>query len=652
MLLGMLPFSAFATDGAEKEASSLQNTYEEKAQVSVAYDSVDRESATVTYRKDGIAADAFNLIFLVDMSTSGAASHEAFERMMYDSGAGYIYNYSASSTVQVITYQSTAVSSPVLSSKTSLMHYFGQHQNPGEGNGNAEAGLEAAIEAVEKAQELNDDQTVVFWVLGDNLGVVNNVTADEDEIRKTIGEKLQTLNGALGENDALITWQLAGEPDELLAQYATQYTPAHETTPVKAAYAKDDATLMSQEMADSLEKIVHDHYHDITFTIQLNQDQEPKLATEITDVAFHSPSSTVVNVESIKIANDGQSATVHVESMCRQVNLEMTVQLALDATKYGSATAINGFTVTDSHIEGGTGGGLHTGIFDEQTVHNLTLTMPAAEVDRTLYTVQFVDKSGNPLPNLETMEFLAGQRVVLPADGVTQDGEEFGGWNRVVRNSDGTLVYDNANYVPGHVFTMPERNILLTPAFGHVEMYLDLGAVTEPIEKDNQLGKEYFDFSYTMPDGTVIDQSKIRTIVFEDKDLYFRAYDSTDGSGNSLGAYGSVPDIPEALVARNMSDTVEDNVIAYVTPVAGVSDQYDLHVAGPGGVKAPADCKNLFEPFNAYGSKSSYILTSIDVAKLDVSEVTNMYGMFFCLSSTCQEIRGLETWDTSKVTNM
>ena len=647
MLSGMLPFSAFAAGDNSSSTNSMPvetRAYEETAKVSVAYDSVDRKTATVNYQKNGEEADPFNLIFLVDVSGHGVSSHEAFERMMYDRGAGYIYDYEASSSVQVITYQSTAQSSGVLGTKTDLMRHFGQHVNPGQGNGNVEAGLDAAIKAVQQIKQndtYKDNNTVVFWVLGDQLGVTNNASDSVEQVNEKVDQKLKELTNSFGDKDALITWQLAEAPDTILAENATSYTPAHETQQITAAYAAAEDQKMIEGMADSLEQIVHDHYHNIEFTLELNDAQ--KVATKITKVDFVRSSTAVVDVTG-QIAEDGKSVKVHVNSMCRQVPLNMTVTLGLDTQVFERETVFNELVITDGHQEGGSGGGLHMGIFDQEIATDLKMTLPQAEVSRVQYTISFLDRDtganvGDPL------KYMPGQRVVLPTSGVTQDGEEFGGWNQMQWDSNDSLVYDNVNYVPGHVFTMPEKDVILSPAYGHVEMYLDLGEITPPTKKGNHLGKSYFSISKTMPDGTQFGTGDIRDIVFENRDVYFVPEDK-NWQGNHLGVYGSVPDIKEAVLAKNMSATEDDNVIGYLVPVAG-TELYDLHIAGPGGVKAPLDSSRLFDSFR-YGA---YNLRTIDVGALDVSEVENMSEMFYMMSHM-KQLTGLDTWDTSKVTDM
>ena len=176
--------------------------------------------AKISYHKTGIDADPVNLIFLVDVAKQGARSHAEFETMMRDNGINYIYDYGVNTNTQIITYQNTVYDSGTLSEKEELLAAFGEHGTPGEGVANEPAALKAAIQAVKDVD--NDDPIVVFWVLGEQFGY-----ADE----KAIEVQLQALTQELGDDDALITWQLSDKPNELLTKYATKYKEAHTSTP-------------------------------------------------------------------------------------------------------------------------------------------------------------------------------------------------------------------------------------------------------------------------------------------------------------------------------------------------------------------------------------------------------------------------------------
>lgn len=219
LILGLLPVSAMAADPEPLPLDDGDSQMQvEQSTVTVDYKDAARSQATITYHKEGIEADSFNLIFLVDTSRQGARSNMAFGQMMFDSGLSYIYDYLAGSTVQLINYQYGIMKDTgMLTSKTDLNHELVNQTNPGEGTANEPAALEAAIQAVKDAHRRNGNPTVVFWVLGGAFGAKDT---------SAIEEKLKELNSELKTGtDALITWQYAAQPNKLLTQYATDAPP-------------------------------------------------------------------------------------------------------------------------------------------------------------------------------------------------------------------------------------------------------------------------------------------------------------------------------------------------------------------------------------------------------------------------------------------
>ena len=64
---------------------------------------------------------------------------------------------------------------------------------------------------------------------------------------------------------------------------------------------------------------------------------------------------------------------------------------------------------------------------------------------------------------------MPGQFVTIPDDsGLSNSGSSFGGWN--VKDSD-------IFYSAGQIIAMPANDLTLTPAWGHVEVELELGDV-------------------------------------------------------------------------------------------------------------------------------------------------------------------------------
>lgn len=213
LLLGLLPMQAFAQDAPQPLASG-ETT--ENASVTVDYKDADRSKATITYHKPGVDADAYNLIFLVDIATQGRESHQQFERMMRDSGMRYIYDYGAPTTVRMINYQNEIMRNDVFEDESSLSTALDEHATAGQGTADEVKALQAATKAVQ--QNTNGKKNIVLWVLGDRFG--NQDTA-------AIENELSALKTALGTDGALITWQMADQPNKLLEQYATEHTVAH-----------------------------------------------------------------------------------------------------------------------------------------------------------------------------------------------------------------------------------------------------------------------------------------------------------------------------------------------------------------------------------------------------------------------------------------
>lgn len=119
--------------------------------------------------------------------------------------------------------------------------------------------------------------------------------------------------------------------------------------------------------------------------------------------------------------------------------------------------------------------------------------------------------------------------------------------------------------------------------------------------------------------------------------------------------------------AWDVSEAGNGSVLAWVT--SSGKEQYDLFIAGDGGVWAPKDCTYLFAEYrwaksldfnNAFfvdGCKSmrgmfsdDKLVTELDFSGWDTSSVTDMSAMF-CFCSSIQKL-DLAPLDTSSVTNM
>ena len=649
LVTGLLPVSAFAAEPPSQPLNGDDSQMEvEQSTVTVDYGTSDRSTATITYHKEGIEADPFNLIFLVDTSRQGAQSHAVFEQMMNDNGTSYIYDYSAASTVQLITYQNTASSTGIMDTKDSFMEKFGDHGVGGEGTANEPVALETAIKAVQDAHAANDYPTVVFWVLGGQFG-----TTDTNAIE----EKLKSLDAELTDDtDALITWQYAAQPSELLKQYATQHAEAHDDSGQEypAAHAANDSVLMQEEMAADLEEIVHDHYHNISFSLLLDDGQT--LVKSIKN-AWYEAGSSMASITATP-REDGRGLDVTIDRLCRQIEVDFIIEVELDTNIYEKQTVIPAGKIVADH--NGDNGGLHTGLFDEQIEYGLELDLPSVELDRTAHDITFQNADGVS----DITNKLTGETITLPqGDGLTQDGSSFGGWNVVSGANLGR------HYAPGEIISMPSGDMTLEPTFGHVEVELeiDYDQGEAPVYGNQMREKLYendplnFD-GVTLPDnGGTITNDNIVSISFID---FLPEYDTIDDANDPDRV--KLTNVKDAVYARHVGQAITDKVVAYLVSNKTQSGKYDLYVAGSDGVKAPSSGLS-FEQFSSCKSISLVELDTTGVAgisfynckaltsitfggKFDTSSMTSMSNMFYrCSSLTSLD---LSSFDTSSVQSM
>ena len=267
MLVGLFPLEVFAQNSQRAAATQTLTT-------SVDYDSAERATATVTYHKEAQTAPACNIVFLLDASRQGGNATARFKEMIGDNVWSLISGTRAS--MQVISYTQT----PVLRENTNGSVVGGADGlnglvagiATGDGTADEVAALKKAVDTVNDIN--NENPTIVFWVLGDHFGNENTVAVED---------ALKSLDDALGANDALIAWQLADKPNNLITDHATSYTTA-ENENTSAAYADSDAETFRSGMLDSLERVLHDHYRDASVTLSLADGQS--LATKITDAEW------------------------------------------------------------------------------------------------------------------------------------------------------------------------------------------------------------------------------------------------------------------------------------------------------------------------------------------------------------------------------
>ena len=615
MLVGLFPLEVFAQNSQRAAATQTLTT-------SVDYDSAERATATVTYHKVGEAAPACNIVFLLDASIQGGAATAQFKNMVSANAGALVAGTNAN--MQVISYTQNVTNHGSATTSEGFSNLVEQVSGSQEGTANAALGLQKAAEAVETVAG-NGNPTVVFWVLGDSFGNTQGASVEDE---------LQALSDQLNDDDALITWQLADQPNDLIEKYATAEGAAK-----TAAYAEPDADTFRNGMLDSLERVLHDHYRDTSFTLSLAEDQT--LAEKITSAKWKMTNGNTLSEVKPEIAEDGRSVTVTFDKLCANLSGDLVLELQLDTSTTNEQTVFEASQQTTDK--------LYTGFFDENKGEKI-FSFPAVMLDRSQYTITFEagDDVTGTAPDAITAK--PGQYVTLPDEGnLTNSGCSFGGWN--VKGS-------NTFYSAGQIIAMPANNLTLTPAWGHVEVELELGKVNYAEANGKQMASNVtyqwgglLNFNNALVDGQEIFSGKVHSIRVVDQKV---TYGSVSGSGDRnqvevtaiKDSEGQEIDPDSVLYARHVGATDKDRVVAYLTECQcsdPADEKYDLIIAGPGGVVAPEKMNNWME--------GNGTVETIDLTALDTSNVTTMGSMFHNCKSLKKVIFG-ENYDTSQVTNM
>lgn len=615
MLVGLFPLEVFAQN-SQRAADTQTLT------ASVDYDSAERATATVTYHKVGEAAPACNIVFLLDASIQGGAATAQFKNMVSANAGALVAGTNAN--MQVISYTQNVTNHGSATTSEGFSNLVEQVGGSQEGTANAALGLQKAAEAVETVAG-NGNPTVVFWVLGDSFGNTQGASVEDE---------LQALSDQLNDDDALITWQLADQPNDLIEKYATAEGAAK-----TAAYAESDADTFRNGMLDSLEHVLHDHYRDTSFTLSLAEDQT--LAEKITSAKWKMTNGNTLSEVKPEIAEDGRSVTVTFDKLCANLSGDLVLELQLDISTTNEQTVFEASQQTPDK--------LYTGFFDENKGEKI-FSFPAVMLDRSQYTITF--EAGDDVTGTapDAITAMPGQYVTLPDEGnLTNSGCSFGGWN--VKGS-------NTFYSAGQIIAMPANDLTLTPAWGHVEVELELGKVNYAEANGKQMASNVtyqwgglLNFNNALVDGQEIFSGKVHSIRVVDQKV---TYGSVSGSGDRnqvevtaiKDSEGQEIDPDSVLYARHVGATDEDRVVAYLTECQcsdPADEKYDLIIAGPGGVVAPEKMNNWME--------GNGTVETIDLTALDTSNVTTMGSMFHNCKSLKKVIFG-ENYDTSQVTNM
>ena len=616
MLVGMLPLQVFASEQPAPRAADATQALT----ASVDYANTERDAATVTYHKVGEAAPACNMVFLLDASIQGGAATAQFKNMVSANAGALVAGTNAN--MQVISYTQTVTNHGSATTSGELDNLVGQVSSVQQGTANAALGLQKAAEAVENVAG-NGNPTVVFWVLGDSFGNTQGASVDDE---------LQALSAHLNDDDALIAWQLTDQPNDLIEKYATDYTTA-EGAAKTAAYAEPDADTFRSGMLDSLERVLHDHYRDTSITLSLAEDQT--LAEKITSAEWKTTNGNTLPAVETEIAEDGQSVTVTFDKLCANLTGDLVLELNLNTSVNNSQTVLAEAT-TD---------GLYTGFFDEETSEN-SLLFPAVTLDRSQYTITFEqgDSTGTAPEEITAMP---GQYVTLPDEGsLTNSGSSFGGWNDTKGN----------HYSAGQIIAMPTENLTLTPAWGHVEVELELGEVNYAEANDNQMSPDakaapgkLLNFDDVQLDGgEIVAIDDIHSVQVVDDAV---TYNTTPSQEDPDKIEITDPELKDTvLYARHVGATADDAVVAYLKQCdcdGGNDEKYDMIIAGPGGVVAPENMDGWMSSGFQVGTVWTDYVERMDLSALDTSQVTNMNTMFY----NCKKLTTLDlsNFDTTKV---
>ncbi len=620
MLVGLFPLEVFAQN-SQRAADATQTLT-----TSVDYDSAERATATVTYHKVGEAAPACNIVFLLDASRQGGAATAQFKQLVSANAWNLVAG--ANANMQVISYTQTVTNHGSATTSGELDNLVGQVSSAQQGTANAALGLQEATEAVGTVAG-NGNPTVVFWVLGDSFGNTQGASVEDE---------LQALSDQLNDDDALIAWQLANQPNDLIADYATHYITA-EGADKTAAYAETNEAAFRSGMLDSLERVLHDHYRDTSFTLSLAEDQT--LAEKITSAKWKMTNGNTLSEVKPEIAEDGRSVTVTFDKLCANLSGDLVLELQLDTSTTNEQTVFEASQQTTDK--------LYTGFFDENKGEKI-FSFPAVMLDRSQYTITFEagDDTTGTAPDAITA--MPGQYVTLPDEGsLTNSGSSFGGWNDE----------DSNHYSAGQIIAMPAENLTLTPAWGHVEVELELGEVKYAEANGNQMSpnakagkRNLLNFVDVQVDGgKTVAIDAIHSVKVVDNRV---SYDTINDTEDPNRIQVTDPELKDTvLYARHVGATADDAVVAYLKQCDcdGVNTKkYDMIIAGPGGVVAP---ENMSDWMSAWGDVWTDFVERMDLSALDTSQVTNMSSMFYnCQNLTTLDLSNFDTTNVEKATSM
>ena len=376
-------------------------------------------------------------------------------------------------------------------------------------------------------------------------------------------EQLKALNQVLSENDAFITYQMTDTPSATLQNYATKFIPAGETDEISAAYAYTTGSDYEWGMLNDLEAIVHDHYQNADFTLNLADGQ-----TMITSIDEVNAKTLILGQRwtgyvAAEITENGKGVQVHMDKLCSGDTLLITAKVTLDPNTAGPETVFEGQDILLKNS-------MHTGLFDE-TTNDITLHFPAVELNKgeRMITYRLGDDGtvSGSTPGIQTAA--SGEPVTIAsADGISKTGYTFGGW--IVAEGE----HVGERYAANEAIAMPDYDLVLEPAWGYVGVEVEVGQAVAPVTQ-NQIMEipgqmQALDFSQIFVNDTKIGNT-VHTITFLDELLEY-VEDPTPTDSNKVIVKGR----SEIVYARNIG-APGNSVIAYI--VADHQNGYDMYIS-------------------------------------------------------------------------
>jgi len=609
----------------------------------VEYQGDDRSQADVTFTLDQSEYTPKSYLFLVDASEAGDGDAREVLSTALNSYTGSmardLFADAPGSTARIISYGSEVEESETFTSYEEVLAASSIKVQPGKAN--ESKALDATKNAVEQARKDRPGQpVVVMWVPGSAFG----------QQESDFSQSLAALSSCMEAGDALMTFQVAHTPSDLLSQYATAYTPT-DGEQQKAAWANASPHVLSVEMGEAADDAAHDHFNDVQLHVAISTAaQEFVTGIESVAVGWKDCSATEMlssDYEPVSAAIDGDGKGFTFTTDCVR-NAWVTVRVNLDPSNEGEYEAFAAGSLGAKEDAESDIVGFCRGMFDEQVVEPSSVATPAVRLSRMARTISY-DLAGAQGETPDSLSAIPGSPVAIAdASGIFKEGMAFGGWTATL--ADGSI----QRYSAGEVASMPSEDIVLRPAWGQAKVELEVADV-EPATNGNhlmesaynELGYSVLDFSNVMVEGQKVGHS-VKTVTFADAEVGYTASPNGEDA-RRVDLIG----VENAVYARWVGEAASDKVVAYLTKRSG-GDGYDMTVAGPGGVCAPVDARFLFSnPTQSSITEPSTWQDNLEVVDFNGAFTLNPAGgsdlsYWFRACANLKEIKGLESLDMSR----